>query len=200
MKDFLNSFFKNILIIVAIIATIIFGGFVYFFDTSSCEELIDNYESKTKEINDVKTYVNSILSDSVIVNIEFANDKELSIFHVKTGKEESIRNWNIQINSTRVDSILKTIHWNKTHLQKIKEKLDAANCISVSSGEPFNIGYSRHVIGTYFYNIFSNPINDSLIKNYNDSCSYIYYKPTVVLQWGGGAIGGQCFPDFKQIR
>jgi hypothetical protein len=49
-------------------------------------------------------------------------------------------------------------------------------------------------MGKYYYNIFDRPIPDSLKAEYNDSCTYILYNDKVVLEYGGGAVGPQCFP------
>jgi len=49
----------------------------------------------------------------------------------------------------------------------------------------------------YFYNIFSNPIADSLKSRYNDSCNYILYSDKVVFEYDGGIIGPHCFSKEK---
>jgi hypothetical protein len=45
----------------------------------------------------------------------------------------------------------------------------------------------------YFYELFGKPIPDSLKDTYNNGCTYIIYNPTVVLEYGGGVLGPQCF-------
>ena len=75
--------------------------------------------------------------------------------------------------------------------------MDKANCTSIASGDPCQIGFQRSGLGKYYYNLFNKPIPDNLKKKYNDSCTYILFKDTVVLEWAGGAIGNQCFPDLK---
>jgi len=49
-------------------------------------------------------------------------------------------------------------------------------------------------MGMYSYNVFDKTIADSLKNHYNDSCTYILYNDKLVLEYGGGAIGSQCFP------
>lgn len=74
-------------------------------------------------------------------------------------------------------------------------ELDKANCIEIENGEPTTIGWQRSGMGMYSYVLFEKPIADSLKKQYNDSCTYILYNDRLVLEYGGGAFGPQCFPQ-----
>ena len=139
-------------VIIAVYGLILLSFSLLFNDDtfSSKKELIENYELKQKEINDLCIYVKNITNNSEnLVVIE--NDKTL------------------------------------------KTKLKAANCISVASGEPITINFKSHGIGMYSYKIFDKPLTDSLINQYNDGCQYIFYKDNVVLEYGGGVFGQQCF-------
>jgi len=114
-------------------------------------------------------------------------------------------NYNLDIKSKNVDNLLDELGWTRNELKTLKQKLDNANCISVESGEcarciygrkigyPMIIGYKRVGLGKYFYNIFSQELSDSLKNQYNDGCRYIFYKDNVVLEYGGGLLGPQCF-------
>src|SRR5690606_18320634 len=96
---------KGILIFLGIIL-FLFGGFYLFlhiaFDgiftgpSYDKKDLIENYEARTDEILEVKNYYKSILPESASMTIEFDNDKELGIFHVKTEIVHQ-SNWNIKI-------------------------------------------------------------------------------------------------------
>ncbi len=169
------------------------------FDSSSYEELTANYEEKSKEIREVEQFVNSRLPSNKVIDIEFESDNSIGIFHVRVD-ENYESNWDVKIESQKTDSLLNKLGWDLKTLQTLKQKLDKANCISVQSGTPCQIGFQRHGMGMYFYNLFEEPIPDSLTNNYNDSCRYILYKEDVALEWLGGAIGVQCFPDFNRKR
>jgi hypothetical protein len=170
------------------------GAFDKFYST---EDLIDNYNKKTVQILEIKEYVKKIVPPNKIVDIEFDGNRKFFIFHV-TDNGTYDRNWDLKLNSSKTDTLLHKLGWTKETLNTLKEKLDNANCISVKSGEPCNIGFQRSGMGKYFYNIFDKPIADSLKSNYNDSCTYILYNDKVVLEYGGGAIGSQCFPNYKR--
>jgi hypothetical protein len=103
----------------------------------------------------------------------------------------------LQINTERMDSIIKPMGWTRETLKKLKDKLDDANCIQIESGEPTKIGFQRSGMGMYSFNVFDKPIQDSQKANYNDSCTYIMVNDKLVLEYGGGAIGSQCFYNKK---
>jgi hypothetical protein len=201
---------KKILKWVLIVAGIAFVGYIGFlfmimsafgaFDKDyTKQELIGHYEAKAAEIQELKTYFQSIVPANRTVSIEFTDDKELNIFHIitsdtATGKTVRSNNWNLAIKSSKVDSMAASLGWSRETLKTLKAKLDKAGCISVTNSSPFKIGFQRSGMGMYFYNLFDQPIPDSLQAAYNDGCTYVLYTDQVVLEYGGGAVGPQCFP------
>lgn len=197
MNKFLVVFFSVLVLVPLSILGYFAIDFGVFETTYSKQDLIDNYNLKTKEIEELRNYINTIIPKNKTVEIEFEGKKTLGIFHVIIdGKYDN--NWNIKVNSTKTDTLLQKLGWTKETLFTLKEKLDNANCISVESGDPFTIGYQRSGMGMYFYKIFNRSLNDSLKKEFNDSCQYVFYKKNIVLEFGGGAIGIQCFEDYKK--
>lgn len=204
----MNRALKGILIFLGIIL-FLFGVFYLFlliaFDgiftgpTYDKKDLIENYEARTDEILDVKNYYKSILPDGASVTIEFDDDKKLGIFHVKA---DSIyqSNWNLKITSSKVDSLLTKLNWTTKELRILKEKLDNANCISIAGKNPVVIGWQRSGMGKFSYLFFDQNLDESKINEYNDGCYNIFYKDNIVLEYGGGAIGPQCFPDFYRNK
>lgn len=158
-------------------------------------DLISNYEKRKTEIIDVRDYYRSILPENKSVYIEFGKRKDLKIFHLRNDNI-SESNWNLEMGTPKVDSLLNELNWTENELKKLKEKLKAANCISIAGTEPVVIGWQRSGMGLFSYDIFKNNLNEDQIKDYNDGCTYIYYKENVVLEYGGGAIGMQCFPEY----
>ena len=163
-------------------------------------DLIKNYEKRTEAISDVKNYFKSIVPDGARVTIEFDSDKELSIFHVGFSNDYD-SNWNLKIGSSKVDSLLTELKWTTKELRTLKEKLDKANCISISGiNGPIVIGWQRSGMGIFKYVIFDQNLDENKINDYNDGCHYIFYKENVVLGYSGGAIGMQCFPEYYQNK
>ena len=171
-----------------------FGGFD---NDYSVTELKENFEAKKTEIYEVKKYVNQSISPNKLVHIEFDDNNTLGIFHVKVD-DNFESNWNVKIKSGKADTLLRKLGWTTETLKTLKDKLDKANCIGVTSGEPCNISFQRSGMGMYSFNLFGKPIPDSLKTSYNDSCTYIMVNDRLVLEYGGGAIGSQCFPNFKR--
>jgi len=189
------------------------------FASSSKHELIDNYTKKEREIFKLRNYFNSIVPPGFSVYIEFGNDKKIDFLVYEGAWDINNRNYGLfqqwDINPydykeqpmTHNDSseyspktkslnlVKQKLGWNDATFRTIKNMLDKANCISVSNGDPTEIGFARSGMGKYSYQVFNNPLSDSLKKEYNDSCTYIFYCRNVVLEYEGGAIGAQCFPD-----
>ncbi|MDB5124193.1 MAG: hypothetical protein JWP94_2322 [Mucilaginibacter sp.] len=178
-----------------IIVTYAFGGFD---KTYNIDELVANYNKKSKEIKDVREYFNSIMPKHKKVDIEFEDIGKISRLEIEsadTGKNVNLApeflDWNLSYQ--KADSILTVLGWTTNSLNILKEKLDNANCISIASGEPCKIGFKRSGMGMYFFNVFDKPIPDKLRARYNDSCTYIYVNKKLILEYGGGAVGSQCF-------
>lgn len=204
---------KRIFIVIGVIIGLGFLGFIVWnavlmsafglFDKDySVSELKDNFYSREVEIRELKRYYNSIIPPNKSIEIEFKNNRTLGRFGIETYNPETkattrFLDWNIAINSNTMDSLLNTIGWTQNHLKELKKKLDNANCIQIESGEPTKIGFKRSGMGMYSFNVFDEAIPDSLKSHYNDSCRYIIANEKLVLEYGGGAIGPQCFYNLK---
>jgi len=197
----MNKTFKRIILFFGFAVLLWFGYIIYtaltfsFFDDDkfySKQDLIDNYNTRKSQINDLKNYLNSIVPANKSVDIEFEGSKRISIFHlVDNGTYYGQRD--LKLNSNETDMLLARLNWTQETLKTLKEKLGSANCISIESGEPCTIGFQRSGMGKYYYKLFETPIPDNLKNKYNDSCAYILYTDKVVLEYGGGAVGPQCF-------
>jgi hypothetical protein len=202
----LKKIFKWVLIVAGIgfvlyvgVMILIMSAFGAFDKNYSKQELIAHYASHEAEMLELKTYFKSIVPANKTVDIEFDGSRELGIFHITTfdsvsGKMLRDSNWNLEIRSARVDSMIASLGWTQETLRTLKSKLDKVSCVSVKNSTPFHIGYQRSGMGMYFYNLFDQPIPDSLQADYNDGCTYVLYTNMVVLEYGGGAVGPQCFP------
>jgi hypothetical protein len=197
------------ILLISFITLILFiGGFYLFlhiaFDgiftgpTYDKEDLIENYELRKNSILDVKAYINSNIKPNTYVDIEFENGN-LAIFHVKSNGNYDT-NWDLKINSKKTDSILSVIGWKKNDLEILEKKLSNANCISIANGNPTIVGWQRSGMGKYYYNIYEENLSDSLINILKNNCSHIFYKENIVLEYGGGAIGSDCFPGFVREK
>ncbi len=175
-----------------------------------------NKSSKVEQINNLKTNENKIktlikeyselVPDSLIVYIEF-NPKDIVLTMDKSidlriyskqknengGTEQIFRKSNMLYDSDVLKDKIKILGWNMSTLMEIKNLLDKANCISIENGEISTVGFERSGMGKYSYKFFQEDLNEEEQTKYNDGCSYIYYERNIVLEFGGGAVGQQCF-------
>ena len=172
---------------------------------SSKKALIKNIDTNYQNIALLKKEYLKLVPAGFTIYIEFKpadkvldQPEEIDLFIYKGSQpgELSIQKWNLQYGDPVLDLLLKMAGWNYATLDKIKMLLHNANCVSIKNGEDvITIGYARSGMGMYFYDLFNKDLIPAQIKDYNDGCTYIYYKQNIVLEYGGGAIGSQCFPD-----
>jgi hypothetical protein len=176
--------------------------------TSSKNELIKNIESNLSAISAVKEQYSKMIPADRTVRIVFNPEekllktKENIDIRIMKGKENEYpdvlcQEWNLDYASPKLDSILVTITLDHQKLLDIKRLLESISCISIENGNPTTIGFAYSGMGLYSFKIFDQDLTSLQIENYNDGCEYIFYKNNIVLEYGGGAIGPQCFPDDK---
>lgn len=203
-----KKIFKVTLVILGVFAIFcgVYLGFVLnalgaFDKNYTTDELVANYNKRKVEIAHLKRFFNQVVPKHKFVEIEFKNDSTLYRLGVgpldslgKSNYHTMFLEWDLHVKSSKVDSVIKTLGWTQKTLQLLKDKLDKAECIQIESGEPAKIGFKRSGLGMYFYNVFDQGVPDSLITHYNDKCNYIFINKMLVLEYAGGAVGGQCFP------
>jgi hypothetical protein len=203
-----NILFKFTVAGFALAVTFVFGYLLFFnymfgaFDKSyTPKELIKIYNDRKAEIDEARYYFKKIVPEGKFIEIEFKDDHTIYRMGVapidSSGKwnyENMFLAWDLKINGPRMDSLLHTLNWDKVTLMVLKEKLDRAGCIQIESGEPITIGFQRSGLGMYSFKVFERAIPDSLLRQYNDSCTYLFINRKLVLEYEGGAVGNQCFP------
>ncbi len=180
--------------------------FILSMPRSSKKELIENYEKHFVEIEKLRIKYSKLVPDSLIVFIEFTPENniistpesiDLNIYRRGTNGRSSLiqQEWNLRKNSEKLSEMLHIIGWTEETLTKIKELLDSANCVSIENGNITSIGFARSGLGKYYYSVFNHNLSINEIDKYNNGCTYIFYKDHIVLEYSGGAVGPQCFPD-----
>lgn len=173
---------------------------------SSKRELIQNVDTNYRNIIALKNYFLKIVPISYAVYIEFKpaeklmnKDESIDFWayrrNSKTKLETIFQEWSVELKSAKLDNLLKQTTLTRNDLQVLKSYLDKAHCISVSNRDQFEVGFARSGMGKYSYLILDKPLTIAEKKKYNNGCEYIFYKDNIVLEYGGGAVGSQCFPD-----
>lgn len=182
-----------------------FADFIFYMESlpmSSKKELIENIKTNYSSIDQLQTFYTKLIPKEYSVHIEFAPpEKILNIgenINISASKKKGghiFQEWHVELSSPKVDSLLKIIKLTRKDLTQLQDHLRKAHCISVSNGNPFGIGFARSGMGMYSFLVFDHKLSPKEIEMHNNGCEYIFYKENIVLQYGGGAIGPQCFPD-----
>jgi hypothetical protein len=171
---------------------------------SSKKEMVADIDSNFDNINILKIEYSKLVPKNYIVSIEFnPADKitmtkeslDLKIEDTSNKQWNLEQDWNLEYNSKKLVHMLKRLGWTNTTLEKIKKLLEDAKCVSIENGDITTIGFARSGMGKYFFKLFDSDLTAEQIKQFNDGCTYIFYKKNIVLEYGGGAAGPQCFTD-----
>jgi hypothetical protein len=171
---------------------------------SSKKEMIANIDSNSTAIRELNTAYAQLVPANYIVSIEYNPAEPLlqmgetiDIAIRDTTKDWSNvqQDWGLPYNARKLSRLIKPLGWTTATLQKIKKLLGAAHCISIENGDITTVGFARSGLGKYSFKIFKENLTAQEIAEYNNQCTYIYYKNNIVLEYGGGAAGPQCFPD-----
>ena len=178
--------------------------FMFSMPRSSKSELTKNIDTNYPKIEFLKNQYAKLVPDNYVVSIEFNPENklistketiDLRITQSK-GKETIVtQEWNLAYDSPKLKKMLTQLGWTASTVINIKKWLSDANSISIENGKTTTIGFARSGLGKYSYQLFDKNLNARETKKYNDGCLYIFYKDNIVLQYGGGAVGPQCFPD-----
>ena len=171
---------------------------------SSKKEMIADIDSNLNNIYILKREYLKLIPKNYVVSIEFNPADNITMtkenidlkIEDTANKQWNLRqDWNLEYNSKKLAAMLKRIGWTTTTLEKIKKLLADAKCVSIENGDITTIGFARSGLGKYSFKVFNNNLTDEQVKKYNDGCTCVYYKKNIVLEYGGGAVGPQCFPD-----
>ncbi|HXB05784.1 MAG TPA: serine hydrolase [Puia sp.] len=170
---------------------------------SSKKAMIANLDSNFANIQTLNTTYAKLVPKDYVVEIEFnpadpllstPESIDLEITHNAGNTNSHDKKWQLLYGSTELTEILKPLGWTNQTIQTIKALLAKAKSVSIENGDITTIGYARSGMGKYSFKLFAKPLNKTDVNDYNDGCRYIFYKDNIVLEYGGGAVGPQCFP------
>ena len=171
---------------------------------SSKQELVENYNNKSNEIARLIEEYSRLVPDSFVVYVEFNPEnrifqmsKSIDLHIYNKVSKESNQHWNLEYDSDTLAALLRTLGWKFEDLLFVKQLLDEANCVSIENSEPVDVGFARSGMGKYSYLISAEVLTSEEREYYGEWCSYIILNDTVVLEYGGGAIGSDCFPEHE---
>jgi hypothetical protein len=167
---------------------------------SSKEALTSNISRKKAKINELVKSYNALVPKGYSVFVEFnPEDKLFKIpasidLHITQGTETDTGH-DLAYGSADLKKKLDRLGWTTQTLDTIKKLLADAGCISIENNDVTIVGFARSGMGKYGFLVFPKVLNNTEITEYNDGCHYIYHENNMVLTYGGGAVGPDCFPD-----
>jgi hypothetical protein len=172
---------------------------------SSKKDLIKNIDTNYRNIYSAITLFKELIPSDLEVYIEFKPPQKLlklgesvdfwcSRIDKSGGVNPQFHEWNVELSSLKLDSLLPQVNMDRIKLEKLHASLFKAHCISINNRHPVEVGFARSGMGKYYYMIFDKNLTASQIQYYNNGCEYIFYKDNIVLMYGSGAIGSLCFP------
>lgn len=176
--------------------------FIYLLNmpTSSKDALISNISRKKAKIYELVKGYNALVPKGYSVYVEFTPEDKLfqmsAVVDLHISKDGSTDSgYTLPYNSPELNKKLATLGWTAQTLESIKKMLADAGCISIENNDVTVVGYARSGMGKYGFLVFPKPLNGKEIAEFNDDCHYIYHENNLVLTYGGGAVGPDCFPD-----
>ena len=159
------------------------------------QDLQDNFNKKQSELFELRDYFLQILPEEKGVSFGFDNRTDRFYFIIreiqKDGNIEFMSGENLKIDDNETRNLLKRIDWKDDELNILIENLKAANCIGIFKQpygkSPVQISFREggtYGLAKYSYYLFSEPLNDSLIKKWNKKEGFVMQNDTVFFEYG----------------
>ena len=131
-------------------------------------------------------YTHQALAKDSRVTIEFSH-----------GRLERFNGTYSAIDEADLQQKMRFVGLTKEEMRNIRRMLRQAGCIGITTHADYTeLWYRRVGFGLYLYRFYNRPIPaDEWDKM---DCSLIPYNNTVVFEYSGGAIGGDCFPGREE--
>jgi len=182
-----------------------------------------NYDENSKDIKELKEYFNKIVPKGYIVTIRYGSSDEVDLkVYEPTDVPSKIallfRQWDIDFEdylepekleyekkdydpkTNSLALVKKKLKWNNDTFNELYEKLENANCIGITNGNPTEVEYGYRGMGVMNYLLFDNNLTEEEQKENSNDCSKMFYKDNIVFTFSPGGIGSFCIPDFKRTK
>ena len=96
---------------------------------------------------------------------------------------------------------MKAVGLDEEELKSIKRQLKSLRCISVDTHFPdyCDVGYKRVGFGQYSFRVYLNRMTEDQLHSALSDGQFIPYDDTMVLMYGGGAVGPQSFSQQEKL-
>jgi len=189
---------------------------------NSIEGMKKNIDNKSKEIEDLKNYFNEIVPPNYIVRIQYNSSNNVDLFVYEpigdSAKRETLfEQWDVNLDNYKetpqtdyekkyrgktksLKLVNERLNWNRDTFRKLYRKLDNADCIGICNRKPIEIEYGFSGMALLSFLVFEENLTDEQKEEYSDDCMQMFYKENIVLQYGSGATGSLCTPEFNRKK
>ena len=171
----------------------------YFFDPSRVEaynepifenvyeDLIDNYNQYKEAIRSVEREM-SFLPDNKRLKVTFGEGSEIDISVSYQGGFKAVSPFDYKAEENQ--EFMMKIGITADKLDKLKRKVEAANCISIEKEKGLRLGFVNDKDGTFHYRFKSNSSED--VNTLLDSCLIKNLNDHVLVEYTGYGRGPDC--------
>ncbi len=190
--------------------------------TESIESMKNNIDKKSKEIIDLKNYFNEIVPPNYIVRIQYNSSNNVDLFVYEpigdsTKREKLFGQWDLNLDNYKetpqtdyekkyhgktksLKLVEERLNWDRNTFRNLHKKLSIANCIGISNRKPVVIEYGFSGMALLSFLVFDESLTKEEKDEYSDDCMQMFYKENIVLNYGSGAIGSICTPEFERKK
>ncbi|AKT93001.1 hypothetical protein [Campylobacter gracilis] len=190
IKYFFSEIFRLFKLLVGIALVPAAGFLIYklFFAESG---LAENYERNRVQILALRDFAREIKPEGVSFDIRFNGDEVSSMRAVNKNKNQSASFYSID-EKTNERAVLKIIGLDFGTFNELKAKAKSANAVGVSiwEGEGKTAIYYKDGFVSEFYEIFGDPADEAVKKDYEIGCDDRFAVDGVVMARDGGATTG----------
>ncbi|WP_460517225.1 hypothetical protein [Cyclobacterium sediminis] len=203
-----------------LISILILSIFLSSCGMNSIEGMKNNIDEKSNEIADLKNYFSDIVPENFTVRIQYNSSDNIDLFVYgpigdSVKREQLFGQWDIDIdnyietpqtkykkkyrgNTKSLELVKNKLNWNREIFSNLYDKLEKANCIGIRSRNPVEIEYGFSGMALLSFSVFDKNLTAEQQEEYSDDCMSMFYKENIVLNYGSGATGSLCTPEFKR--
>ncbi len=203
-----------------LISTLIILIFLSSCGMNSIEGKKNNIDKKSNEIIDLKNYFNQIVPKNYIVRIQYNSSNNVDLFVYEpirdsTERENLFLQWEVNLDSYKetpqteyekkyrgktksLEFVKNKLNWTRETFSKLYDKQEKANYIGICNKKPVEIEYGFSVMALLSFLVFSENLTFEQQEENSDDCMSMFYKDNIVLNYGSGALGSLCPPEFKR--
>jgi regulator of replication initiation timing len=205
-----------------IISILIISIFLSSCGMNSIEGMKNNIDEKSNEITDLKNYFKEIVPENYIVRIQYNSSNNVDLFVYEptqdsTKREKLFGQWDVNLDDYKetpqteyekkyhgktksLELVKNKLNWTTETFSELYEKLEKANCIGICNRKPIEIEYGFNGMALLSFLVFDENLTAEQQEEYSDDCMSMFYKENIVLNYGSGATGSLCTPEFKRKK